>query len=326
MSATAALLDPLSREVPFAPPPEFVRTRTRPPLLTIAIPAYDRPHLLREALASLAAQHDCDDFEVVVCDDGGLAETRRVVEECALPTVRFYVNRSRLGAIGNWNRCLALATGRWVTILHEDDALYPWFLASVVPRLRPGLAAVAVRCVQADAPPALSPPAQPAAPRAYAPTWFLKSSMTPFPGVVFSRELALRLGGFDAREGGIADYAFWYALARAGRVEVLPETAAFYRINEGQWTGREWPAMLRRAHLLRLRIAREQLPHRLCLGRWLARFYTHRMARAYARRFAEKPAALAHAARFRRQSFAWLPSGWVWKFLQLSSRLTSETR
>ncbi len=326
MTATLTLLEPPpSRAKPAAPPPASIRTAARTPLITIAIPAYNRPHLLREALASIATQRGCDDVEVLVCDDGGLAETRRVVEAAALPCLRFYVNPSRLGAVQNWNRCLALATGRWVTILHEDDTLYPWFLASIVPQLRPGLAAVAVRCEQSDKPPSLIAPALDRPPRAYARQWFLKSSMTPFPGVAFPRELALRLGGFDPREGGIADYAFWYALAGAGRIETLPVTAAFYRVSDDQWTARAWPEMLRRAHLLRLRIARAEFPHSPRLGRWLARFYTARMARSYTSRFKDAPATLTRAQAFHRIPLARLPSGWIWKFLQLASP-TSETR
>jgi hypothetical protein len=150
--------------------------------------------------------------------------------------------------------------------------------------------------------------------------------MTPFPGVVFSRDLALKLGGFDRRESGIADYAFWYALARAGHIETIPVTAAFYRISDEQWTREAWPAMLRRAHLLRLRIAREEFSDHPKLGLWLARFYTARMARSYAQRFNEKPGSLARALKFRQIPLAWLPSGWVWRFLQLSPRLTSGTR
>jgi glycosyltransferase involved in cell wall biosynthesis len=296
--------------------PDFARTGPGQPVVTVGIPAYNRPELLRQTLASLAAQRDGPAFEVIVCDDGALPATREIVESSALPCLRYYLNRPALGAVGNWNRCLALATAPWVTILHEDDALYPWFFATVAPHLRPALSGVAVRCIQATAPPLIPPPARRAPPRRYAPVWFLKSSMTPFPGVVFPRELGLRLGGFDPRQGSLADYAFWYDLAAAGRIETLPTTAAFYRISEGQWTDREWPTMLRRAHLLRLRIAREQLPHSLRLGRWLARFYTGRMARSYARRFPAKPATLTRALRFQRIPFAWLPSGWVWKFLQ----------
>lgn len=301
------------------PWPDFVRGGTVKPLFTVGIPAYRSPELLTEALANLAAQTGGDDFEVVICDDGGLAATRAVIEKSDLRNVRYYVNRPRLGAVANWNRCLQLAAGPWVTILHEDDLLYPWFFATVRPHLREGISAVAVRCTQADAPPPLEAPAQPstgATIRTYAAAWFLKSSMTPFPGVVFPRELGLRLGGFDAREGGVADYAFWYALARAGRILTIDQTAAFYRITQGQWTEQAWPSMLRRSHLLRLRIARDQLPGSPRLGRWLARFYTGRMARAYSRRFSERPGALLRANRFRRIPFGWISSGWVWRFLQ----------
>jgi glycosyltransferase involved in cell wall biosynthesis len=296
--------------------PDFLRGCARPPLITIAIPAYNRPALLAETLASLAAQHTCDDFEVIVSDDGGLPETREAIERSALPNVRLYVNRPGLGPVGNWNHGLRLAAGRWVTILHEDDTVYPWFLATVLPHLQPGVSAVSVRCVQAEVPPPLPTATSSPAGRTYAPGWFLKSSTTPFPGLVFPRELALRLGGFDAAEAGVADYAFWYTLACSGRLETLPTPAAFYRVNAGQWTERAWPAMLRRSHLLRLRIAREQFRDRPGLGRWLARYYTGRMARSYARRFTQKPAALARALALRRIPFSWLPSGWVWAFLQ----------
>jgi hypothetical protein len=74
--------------------------------------------------------------------------------------------------------------------------------------------------------------------------------------------------------------------------------------------------MLRRMHLLRLRIAREQLPTRPRLGRWLARFFTARAAGSYAQRFSEKPAGLARALRFQRIPGHALPSGWVWQAIK----------
>lgn len=296
--------------------PDFARGECTTPLITVGIPAYNRPRLLAEALSALAAQNDFRDYEVVVCDDGALPETRQVIEASAVPTLRYYVNRPALGPVHNWNRCVELAAGRWVTVLHEDDVLYPWFFPTVLPCLQPGIAAVAVRCVQGTTCPPLAAPERVSAGRAYAPVWFLKASMTPFPGVVFPRELGLRIGGFDPRQEGLADYTFWYELARAGRIETLRAPAAFYRVNDGQWTERAWPTMLRRAHLLRLRIAREQLGHKPRLGRWIARFYTARMARAYAKRFTERPAILARAQRFERIPFHNVPSGWVWALLK----------
>lgn len=291
--------------------------RRRRPLITFGVPAYQRPAFLRETLASLACQTGGHDFEVIVCDDGGLPATARVVKEFPADRFCFYLNQPALGGVGNWNRCLQHARGQWVMILHEDDMLYPWYLNTVVSRLVAGVSGVCTKVIQGPTPPLLPPPAGRARVRHYAPVFFLKGSFTPFPGVLFPRSLGLRLGGFDPYWGPLADYEFWYRLASAGPVKVVRTVGAFYRVSEGQWTESQWPVMLRLMHLLRLRIARQQLPSHPRLGRWLARFFTARSARAYAARFPEKPPALARALAFRHIPAGWLPSGWVWQFLRL---------
>ena len=123
--------------VPLAEPPAYGRRREAP-RITFAIPAFNRPQLLRETLASLAAQTGGHDYEVIVCDDGGSPETARVVAGFPADRVALYLNRPALGGVGNWNRCLQQARGRWVMILHEDDTLYPWYLDTVAARLRDG--------------------------------------------------------------------------------------------------------------------------------------------------------------------------------------------
>lgn len=290
------------------------------PLITIGLPAYNRPELLRETLASLAAQDRATDFEVVVCDDLGLPETREVVETCGLPHVRYYANPRRLGAVRNWNRCLEMATGRWVMILHEDDLLYPWYFSLVVPRLRHSLSAIAMKCAQGELPENLPTPAGPGRVRRYRSSCFLKSAMTPFPGVLFPRELALRLGGFDERWGPLADYDFWYRLSCHGEVETLSTVGAFYRVGPTQWTNDVWPDMLRKHHLLRLRVARQQFRRHPRLGRWLARFFTYRTARSYLRRYSQRPATLTRALRFGGWMERHLPSGWAWYLVQQEAR------
>jgi glycosyltransferase involved in cell wall biosynthesis len=287
------------------------------PLITFGIPAYRRPGLLRETLSSLAAQTASTDYEVVIADDGCLEEARLAAEGFPGGRCRYVGNRPALGAIANWNRCLELARGKWVMILHEDDTLFPWYLESVLPRLRETLAAVCTQTVQGPFPPALPRPRGKPSALAYAPRYFIKSSMSPFPGVLIRRELALRLGGFRESWGPLADYEFWYRLACAGPVELVRARAAFYRVAPGQWTEQNWPRMLRETHLLRLRIAREQFGSTPRLGRWLARFFTCRNARSYASRFAERPAALRRALKLGRIPFASVPSGWIWQLLKI---------
>ncbi len=296
------------------------------PLITFGIPAYNRPALLAETLASIAAQTVATDYEVIVCDDGTLPETAATVARFPADKFSHHRNVPSLGPVGNWNECLRRARGQWVMVLHEDDTLLPSYLALVLPHLRPDLAAICTRTVSGPTPPKVGrvipnpPRSTPATP--YPPRYFLKSSMTPFPGVLIRRELAQRLGGFSERAGPLADYDFWYRLACAGRIEVVRAVAAFYRVADGQWTERAWPTMIRQTHLLRLRIAREQFPNSPRLGRWFARFFTHRNALSYAARFSERPASLTRALRLRAIPFARLPSGWAWAALRLMGART----
>ena len=118
--------------------------------------------------------------------------------------------------------------------------------------------------------------------------------MTPFPGVLVRRDVALRLGGFDENWGPVADYEFWYRLGCAGKVEVVSSRWGLLprgpRPVDGECLGR----MLKLTHLLRLKIAAEQFPENPRASRWLARFFTSRNARCYAQRFedADAPSSL----------------------------------
>jgi len=213
-----------------------------------------------------------------------------------------------------------MARGDWVMVLHEDDALYPWYLECVLPHL--GADSVAV-CTMTSRGPVMPDAARPdpgPAAEAYPPRHFLKSAMTPFPGVLVRRDVALRLGGFDERWGPIADYEFWYRLGCTGAITVVRAVGAFYRVAPGQWTERVWARMLALTHLLRLRIAAEQFPAYPRTGRWLARFFTYRNACCYARRFRERPAILRRCLALGRVPFVGLPSGWVWQALRLAAR------
>jgi glycosyltransferase involved in cell wall biosynthesis len=258
-------------------------------------------------------------LEVVVCDDGGHPGTRDAVARFSGLPVVYLANSATLGAVGNWNRCLEAATGRWVMILHEDDLLYPWYLECVLPHLARDTVAVCMKTARgARAPAARRPRVSPGA-ALYHPGYFLKSSMTPFPGVLMRREVAARLGGFDERWGPVADYEFWYRLSCAGAIRVVGAVGAFYRVAPGQWTERTWGRMLRLAHLLRIRIAREQFPRSPRIGRWLARFFTLGNARSYGRRFGAGPADLKRCIGFRRCLLSTIPSGWVWEALKFAS-------
>ena len=94
-------------------------------LVSIVIPAWERPALLPEVLDSCLAQ-TYRDIEVVVADDSRTDRVARAIEPyLAHPRVRYERNQVRLGQSGNVNRLFDLARGERLVLLHDDDTLLP---------------------------------------------------------------------------------------------------------------------------------------------------------------------------------------------------------
>lgn len=94
------------------------------PAVSVIVRTRDRPALLAEALASVAAQSSRD-LELVVVNDGG-ESVREVVDALQPPLRRTLVDlqpgRGRSAAA---NAGIAAARGRWLLFLDDDDLLFP---------------------------------------------------------------------------------------------------------------------------------------------------------------------------------------------------------
>ena len=93
------------------------------PLVSVLIPAY-KSTWFEEALRSACAQ-TYRNIEIVVCDDSGGEEIARISHALDDPRLRYERNPQRLGARGNYMRCLELARGTFVKFLNDDDRLAP---------------------------------------------------------------------------------------------------------------------------------------------------------------------------------------------------------
>ena len=108
------------------------------PLVSILIPTLNRPGFLREAIDSALAQ-TYPNFEVLVFDNGTMAETRAVGEDVMRRDnrVRFHRNERNLGMSANFNALADAARGDCAVAIGDDDRLLPEFLAQLVPRMEP---------------------------------------------------------------------------------------------------------------------------------------------------------------------------------------------
>jgi Glycosyl transferase family 2 len=107
------------------------------PLVSFVIPTYDRFESLRDVSIPSILGQTYANLEVIVAGDCAPAETEQVIAEFDDPRIRFH-NRSVRGPypddetvrwymIGTppFNDGLALAKGRWIAALGDDDAVRP---------------------------------------------------------------------------------------------------------------------------------------------------------------------------------------------------------
>ena len=105
------------------------------PRISIMIPTYNRPELLKEAIDSALNQKTDVPFEVVVVDNGTEQIVSNKLDELVSSyresNLRLFRNSSNIGMFGNWNRCITLARGCYITILNDDDILHSDYLECI---------------------------------------------------------------------------------------------------------------------------------------------------------------------------------------------------
>jgi LmbE family N-acetylglucosaminyl deacetylase/glycosyltransferase involved in cell wall biosynthesis len=107
------------------------REVTSGPLVSVVVRTRDRPELLAEALASVAASH-YRRVEVVLVNDGGATPEVASGFPFALRRIELREGRGRAGAA---NAGLAAASGELVGFLDDDDLVYPEHYATLVDAL-----------------------------------------------------------------------------------------------------------------------------------------------------------------------------------------------
>jgi glycosyltransferase involved in cell wall biosynthesis len=115
------------------------------PKISVCVPAYNAAAYLPAAIDSVLSQ-EFSDFELVVSDDCSSDDTPRICAGYSDPRFRAVRSEERLRQSGNWNRCLELARGEYVILLHADDELLPGYLERAAAALGANQDAALVSC------------------------------------------------------------------------------------------------------------------------------------------------------------------------------------
>jgi glycosyltransferase involved in cell wall biosynthesis len=114
------------------------RLSSERPLLTIAIPTYNRSESLALLLEILAPQLDGESrVELVISDNASSDDTSAVVASFQNRGLKLIYSRNEtnLGADANLVRCYEMARGEYVWIFGDDDIIVPGELQEVLRRL-----------------------------------------------------------------------------------------------------------------------------------------------------------------------------------------------
>src|SRR4030042_2488708 len=93
------------------------------PLVTIAIPTYNRADgFLKEAIRS-ALNQTYSNIEIIVSDNCSVDNTTTVVKSFNDPRIRYFKHKENIGANNNFNFCVEQARGAYFLLLHDDDLI-----------------------------------------------------------------------------------------------------------------------------------------------------------------------------------------------------------
>jgi glycosyltransferase involved in cell wall biosynthesis len=100
------------------------------PLISVCIPMYNNGATIERCLRSIVDQ-DGVEFEIVVVDDDSSDGSAAIAATMLRPQDRLTRNGSRLGLNQNHNKCLELARGSYIQFVHGDDWLLPGALKTL---------------------------------------------------------------------------------------------------------------------------------------------------------------------------------------------------
>ena len=224
----------------------------RNPTFTIAIPVRNGEKYLSLAIRSALRQTRPAD-EILIIDDHSTDASAAIArsEEWG-DRVTYVFNEAPTGFADAWNRAAALASGMYITILHQDDLLHPEYLATISRSLERfpevGHFYTASEYIDADGIVTGHPPlphlTEPACytgheyARTYLNGMLTNRHIHRCPGVTTSRALLMGLGGYRKEAGHIADDDFFLRIGAVTDVVGISRPLARFRNHCDSETGK----------------------------------------------------------------------------------------
>ena len=221
------------------------------PLVCICIPTYNAEKTIAATLRSILDQ-TYTNLVIQVVDNNSTDGTVVIVESFTDDRITLHRNQVNVGGEGNFNRCIALAKGKYMAIYHADDIYEPQMVAAQVGFLEqnPQAGAVFTEATLIDelnqTIGAIRQPQKLAAngPLHDFPAVFKAilehSNFLICPSVmaltsVYQEEIKSWRGELF---GGSADLDVWLRMLQHHPIGILPQATMRYRISLSQWSAK----------------------------------------------------------------------------------------
>ena len=209
------------------------------PAVSVILPTYNRPEMIRESIESVLKQ-EFQDWELLVVNDGGGREVEAALSQFPDPRIR-YIYAEHGGLSSALNVGQQAARGRYLAYLDDDDIFYPDHLARLVGYLeRQAECAVAYadafRARQQKGPDGrwLVTERTLAFSRDFDPRAFYSQTYIPILCLVHRRSCVAEAGGFNEHILHAMDWEFYLRLSRRYRFHHLARVTGEYRVRDDQ--------------------------------------------------------------------------------------------
>ena len=214
------------------------------PKVSVCIPNYNYGHFIRSSIQSVLDQ-TYQDFELIIVDDSSTDNSESVVKSFSDNRIKFYNNERNIGLVKNLNRCLCLASGQYVSILHGDDIYLPQALEKRVSSLdsNPSVGLVYSQYKIIDENGAVIGEYR------YCQDDYIAKGEDEFktlilknhigcPTVMVRKECYDKLGGYDERYPQPSDWEMWLRIALHYDVAFISEPLVCYRVHQTNLTNK----------------------------------------------------------------------------------------
>ncbi len=213
---------------------------------SIVIPTYNGERYIEQALLSVLHQTRQPD-EIIICDDNSTDKTLKICRQYEGNLVRIYCNSHGPSSFVNaWNNAIKNANFEYISILHQDDFLYPTFLEEAENALKQHCQVkhLFAKCHTIDSNGNICHDSQlhTGAVNLYSGYEYAclyrgcKGHIHRCPGVITHRDI-FQVCSYRKEAGHIADDDFFYRVAELTNVIGIMKPLAAYRVHSHSETG-----------------------------------------------------------------------------------------